>query len=65
MALGNEVKDKESIESIACFIINAVGCYIGKKSKNRADEPNIFDYLFNENNSVTAEKDVVENVYES
>ena len=61
MALKKKSMDKESIESIDCFITDVIG-FIGKRSKNWADGTNIFDYLFNENNSVSVEKDVIKNV---
>ena len=41
------------------FITNAIE-YIRKKSKKRADELTIIDYIFNKNNSVNVGKQVVE-----
>ena len=59
MALENESMNKESIEKIDRFIIDAVE-YIRKKSKKRTNKPTIIDYVFNENNSINVDKQVVE-----
>ena len=60
MALEDGSMNKKSIETIDRFIIDAIE-YIRKKSTNRADEPTIIDYLFNNNNSINVDKQVVEN----
>ena len=60
MALENGSMNKKSIETIDRFIIDAIE-YIRKKSTNRVDEPTIIDYLFNNNNSINVDKQVVEN----
>ena len=59
MALENESMNKESIETIDRFITEAIE-YIRRKSKKRADEPNIIDCVFNKNNNVNVDKQVVE-----
>ena len=51
--------NKESIKTIDRFIIDAIE-YIRKKNRKRADEPTIIDYLFNKNNSIKDDKEVVE-----
>ena len=50
MALENESVNKESIETIDCFIIDSIE-YIRKKSKERADEPAIIDCVFHKSKS--------------
>ena len=50
--------NKESIETIHRFITDATE-YIRKKSKTRADESTIIDYVFNKNKNVNADKQVV------
>ena len=59
MALENESMNKESIETIDRFITDAIE-YIRKKSKKRADEPTIIDYVFNKIYNVNVENQVVE-----
>ena len=51
--------NKKSIETIDRFIIDAIE-HIRKNSKKRADEPTIIDYVFNKNNSINVDKQVVE-----
>ena len=50
--------NKESIETIHRFITDATE-YIRKKSKTRADESTMIDYVFNKNKNVNADKQVV------
>ena len=58
MALENASMNKESIETIHRFITDATE-YIRKKSKTRADESTIIDYVFNKNKNVNVDKQVV------
>ena len=47
------------METINRFITDVIE-YIGKKSKKREDESTIIDYVFNKNNSINVDKQVVE-----
>ena len=59
MALEKESMNKEWMETIERFITDAIE-YNRIKSKKRADEPTIIDYVFNKKNSIHVVKQVLE-----
>ena len=59
MALENKSMNKDSMETTDRFIIETTE-YIRKKNKKRADKPTIINCVFNKNNSINVDKQVVE-----